>query len=139
MNSCALALLAILASSILKSNAVNASTPPAVQSTPLCRPQGRAGAAGGGGGGGGLLADEEDTEEEEGSRDREERPQAADEEGQGGGLQGFGGSVGVRLRPVPSEEGMREGLEDGGVGLVCEGHSSTKKEGSGVLQLLSTV
>lgn len=139
MNSCAFARLAMLASSILKSSAVNARTPPAVQSTPVCRPQGSAGAAGGGGGGGGLLVDEEDTEEEDGSKEREESPQVADEDGQGGGLQGLGGSVGVRLRQVPSEEGMREGLEDGGVGQVWEGHSSARKEGSGVLQLLSTV
>lgn len=137
MNSCALALLAMFASSILKSRAVNASTPPAVQSTPVCRPQGRAGAAGGGGGGGGLFVDEDDTEEEDGSKEREECPQVADEDGHGGGLQGLGGSVGVRH--VPSEEGMREGLEDGGVGQVCEGHSSARNDGSGVLQLLSTV
>lgn len=61
MNSCALALLAILASSILKRRAVNAKTPPAVQSTPVCRLQGN----GGGGGGGGLLIEDEDTDEEE--------------------------------------------------------------------------
>lgn len=61
MNSCALALLAILASSILKRRAVNAKTPPAVQSTPVCKLQGN----GGGGGGGGLLIEDEDTDEEE--------------------------------------------------------------------------
>lgn len=66
INSCALALLAILASSILKRRAVNAKTPPAVQSTPVCRLQGNGGAdGGGGGGGGGLLTEDEDTEEEE--------------------------------------------------------------------------
>lgn len=66
MNSCALALLAMLTSSILKRRAVNAKTPPAVQSTPVCRPQGNVGAdGGGGGGGGGLLTEDEDTEEED--------------------------------------------------------------------------
>lgn len=62
MNSWALARLATLASSILNRSAVKASTPPAVQSTPVCRLQGRGGATGGGGGGGGLLVDDE-TEE----------------------------------------------------------------------------
>lgn len=114
MNSCAFALLAILASSILKSRAVNARTPPVVQSTPVCRLQGRAGAVGGGGGGG-LLADEEDTEEEEGSdedkgRERDVRPQPAEEDEQGGeprdlgASSGGGGLVGVdkvMLRPAP--------------------------------------
>lgn len=57
-----------------------------MQSTPVCKLQGRADDAGGGGGGG-LLADEEDTEEEEGSdedrgRDREVRPQPAEEDKQ---------------------------------------------------------
>lgn len=85
------------------------------------------------------MVDEDDTEEEDGSKEREECPQVADEDGHGGGLQGLGGSVGVRLRQVPSEEGKREGLEDGGVGQVWEGHSSARNEGSGVLQLLSTV
>ena len=42
-----------------------ASTPPAVQSTPVCRLQGSGGARGGGGGGG-LQVDDE-TDEEEGS------------------------------------------------------------------------
>lgn len=66
MNSCALALLAILASSILNRRAVNAKTPPAVQSTPVCRLQGNGGAeGGGGGGGGGLFIEDEDTEEED--------------------------------------------------------------------------
>lgn len=44
----------------------HAKTPPAVQSTPVCRLQGNGGAdGGGGGGGGGLLTEDEDTEEEE--------------------------------------------------------------------------
>lgn len=66
MNSCALARLAILASSILNRRAVNAKTPPAVQSTPACKLQGKGGAVGGGGGGGGgLETDDEDTDDEE--------------------------------------------------------------------------
>lgn len=71
INSCALARLAMLASSILNRRAVKAKTPPAVQSTPVWRLQGSDGAVGGGGGGGGgLTTDEEETEaneEEEGS------------------------------------------------------------------------
>lgn len=135
MNSCALALLAILASSILKSRAVNARTPPVVQSTPVCRLQGRAGAAGGGGGGGGgLLADEEDTEEEEeGSdedmgRESEVRPQDAEEDEQGGeardlGVSSVGGSLAVgvdkvMLRPAPWGVDWLDGLDVGSVGLV---------------------
>lgn len=124
MNSWALALLAILASSILKSRAVNASTPPAVQSTPVCRLQGSVGAAGGGGGGGGLFADDEDTDEDEGSEDTRDRdrgvsPQDAEEDGQGGGLLGFGGSQEGSSFPVPSEVDMTDGLPEGGVvGLV---------------------
>lgn len=43
---------------------LHAKTPPAVQSTPVCRLQGNVGADGGGGGGG-LLTEDEDTEEEE--------------------------------------------------------------------------
>lgn len=99
MNSCALALLAILASSILNSRAVNARTPPAVQSTPVCRLQGRAGGAagGGGGGGGGLLAEEEETDEEdeeegsaeEGGRDKEAGAEPEEEEEQGGEARGL--------------------------------------------------
>lgn len=70
-----------------------------MQSTPVCKLQGRVGAAegGGGGGGGGLLVDDEDTDEEEGSddatdKDKGVRPQPAEEEGQGGGLLGLGTS-----------------------------------------------
>lgn len=155
MNSCALALLAMLASSILKSRAVNARTPPVVQSTPVCRLQGRAGAVGGGGGGGGgLLADEEDTEEDEGSdedggSEREARPQLTEEDEQGGEARDLGASsegsgltVGVdkaMARPVPWAVDRLTGLEGGSVGLVWVGQSSGRKEGSGVLQLLSTV
>jgi len=65
MNSCALARLAMLASSILNRSAVKASTPPAVQSTPVCRLQGRGAEGGGGGGGGGLDEDDTDWKEEE--------------------------------------------------------------------------
>lgn len=87
MNSCALALLAILASSILKSRAVNAKTPPVVQSTPVWRLQGRVGAGAGGGGGGGLPADEEDTDEdgseEDRGRAREGRPQTVEDKEEG--------------------------------------------------------
>lgn len=152
MNSCALALLAILASSILKSRAVNARTPPVVQSTPVCRLQGRAGAAGGGGGGG-LLADEEDTEEEDGSdedrgREREVKPQPAEEDEHGGEARDLGASSGrgglavgvdkAMLRPAPWGVDRLDGLDAGSVGLVWVGHSA-RKEGSGVLQLLSTV
>lgn len=71
-----------------------ASTPPAVQSTPVCRLQGSGGATGGGGGGGGgLPTDDDDTDtndEEEGSaaeggRERESEAAAeADEVEQGG-------------------------------------------------------
>lgn len=132
MNSCAFALLAILASSILKSRAVNARTPPVVQSTPVCRLQGRVGAAGGGGGGG-LLAEEEETEEEEGSdedrgREREVRPQPAEEDEQGGEARDFGASSGgggfaldvdkVMLRPAPWGVDRLDGLDAGSVGLV---------------------
>lgn len=154
MNSCAFALLAILASSILKSRAVNAKTPPVVQSTPVCRLQGRAGAAGGGGGGG-LLADEEETdEEEEGSdedmgREREVRPQPADEDELGGEARDLGASSGgeclavgvdkALLSPAPCGVDRLDGLDAGRVGLVWFGQSSARNEGSGVLQLLSTV
>lgn len=133
MNSCAFVLLAILASSILKSRAVNARTPPVVQSTPVCRLQGRAGAAGGGGGGG-LLADEEDTEEEEGSdeddrgRETEVRPQLAEEDVHGGeardlvvssGVQGLAEGVDkAMLRPAPWGVERLDGLDAGSVGLV---------------------
>lgn len=128
MNSCAFALLAMLASSILKSRAVNARTPPVVQSTPVCRLQGRVGAAGGGGGGG-LLAEEEDTEEEgsdeDSGKEREVRPQPADEDEQGGEARDLGASSGggglavgvdkVMLRPAPW--GV-DRLDAGSVGLV---------------------
>lgn len=152
MNSCAFALLAILASSILKSRAVNARTPPVVQSTPVCRLQGRAGAVGGGGGGGGgggLLADEEDTEEDEGSdedigKEREVRPQVAEDDEQGGeakdlGASSGGGGLVVMPRLMPWGVDTPDGLTGGRVGLVWVRHSSAMKEGSGVLQLLSTV
>lgn len=103
-----------------------------MQSTPVCRLQGRAGATGGGGGGGGLLADEEDTEEEEeGSdegREREVRPHPADEDEQGGEARDLGASSGGRglavgvdkalLRPVPWEVDRLDGLDGGSVGLV---------------------
>lgn len=152
MNSCAFALLAILASSILKSRAVSARTPPVVQSTPVCRLQGRAGA--GGGGGGGLLADEEDTEDEEGSdedrgKEREVKPQPAEEDEHGGEARDLGASSGggglpvgvdeAMLRPAPWGVDRLDGLDAGSVGLVWVGQSSARKEGSGVLQLLSTV
>lgn len=132
MNSCALALLAILASSILKSRAVNARTPPVVQSTPVCRLQGRVGAAGGGGGGG-LLVDEDDTEDEEGSdedrgREREVRLQPADDDEQGGEARDLGASSGggglvvgadnVMLRPAPWGVDRLDGLDAGRAGLV---------------------
>lgn len=51
-------------SELLKKSCIehsHAKTPPAVQSTPVCRLQGN----GGGGGGGGLLIEDEDTDEEE--------------------------------------------------------------------------
>lgn len=129
INSCALALLAILASSILKSRAVNANTPPVVQSTPVCRLQGRAVAARGGGRGG-LLADEEDTEEEgsDEGREREVRPQPAEEDVQEGETRDLGASSGgggltvgvdkVMARPVPWGVDRLDGLDVGSVGLV---------------------
>ena len=104
-----------------------------MQSTPVCRLQGRAGAAGGGGGGGGLLADEEDTEEEEGSdedrgRDREARPQPTEEDEQGGEASDLGASSGggglaadvdkALPRLAPWEVDRLEGLDGGSVGLV---------------------
>ena len=112
---------------------LQARTPPVVQSTPACRLQGRAEAAGGGGGGGGLLADEEDTEEEEGSaidrgREREARPQPADDDEEGGEATDFGASSGDgclvtgvdRALPTLAPWGVDrlDGLEAGGVGLL---------------------
>ena len=41
--------------------------------------------------------------------------------------------------PSPLEAMSKGGLEAGGLGVVCDGQSSGRKEGSGVLQLLSTV
>lgn len=128
MNSCALALLAMLASSILKSRAVNARTPPVVQSTPVCRLQGRAGAAGGGGGGRGFAADEEETEDDEEGSDEDKGIERADEDEQGGeamdlrSSSGGGGlAVGVDkalLSPVPCGVERLDGLDVGRVGLV---------------------
>lgn len=136
MNSCAFALLAMLASSILKSRAVNAKTPPVVQSTPVCRLQGRAGVVGGGrggGGGGSLLAEDEDTDDEEGSDEdrgkaREVRAHPADEDEQGGEARDLGVSSGVgglavgvdkvALRPAPWGADRLVGLDGGSVGLV---------------------
>lgn len=116
----------MLASSILKSKAVKARTPPVVQSTSVCRLQGRAGAAGGGGGGGGLLAEDEDTEEEEGSeedrgREREVRP--ADEEEHGGedrdlGASSGAGGLAVGVDKAPWGADIVDGLDAGRVGLV---------------------
>lgn len=133
MNSCAFALLAILASSILNSRAVNARTPPVVQSIPVCRVQGRPGATGGGGGGG-LLADEEDTdEEEEGSdedsgRERELSPHPANEDEHGGEARDLSASSGggslvvgvdmVMLCPAPWAVDRLDGLDARTVGLV---------------------
>lgn len=104
-----------------------------MQSTPVCKLQGRADDAGGGGGGG-LLADEEDTEEEEeGSdedrgRDREVRPQPAEEDKQGGEVRDLGASSGggglavgvdrVMLRPAPWEVDRLDGLDARSLGLV---------------------
>lgn len=143
MNSWALALLAMLASSILKRRAVNARTPPVVQSTPVCRLHGRAGPVGGGGGGGGLVLEEEDTEDEDGSeedRGRDREDEQGGDEMDLGGSSGGGGLVGVdMLWPAPWDADRLDGLDGGRAGLVCVGQSSAKKEGSGVLQLLSTV
>lgn len=41
--------------------------------------------------------------------------------------------------PAPWEAASEGGLEGGRLGVVCEAQSSGRKEGSGVLQLLSTV
>lgn len=168
MNSWALALLAMLASSILKSRAVNAKTPPAVQSTPVCRLQGCGGAmGGGGGGGGGLLADEEETEEdeeedgsaeevgrdrdggaEEVGRDRDGGAEPQEEDEHGGEARDLGPSSRERgFTMDPDWEAVRlvgrlerlGGLEVGRLGVVWVGQSSGRNEGSGVLQLLSTV
>ena len=101
-----------------------------VQSTPVCRLQGRAGAAGGGGGGV-LLADEEDTEDEEGSdedrgSERDVRPQPAEEDEHGGEDRDLGASsgggglaVGVDMpRPGPWGVDRLDGLDAGRAGLV---------------------
>lgn len=86
-----------------------------MQSTPVCKLQGRAGELSGRGGGG-LLADEDETEEEEGSdedrgKDKELCPQPAGEDRQGSEIRDLlalsGGkdlAVGVdkvMLRPEP--------------------------------------
>lgn len=86
-----------------------------MQSTPVCKLQGRAGELRGRGGGG-LLADEDETEEEEGSdedrgKERELSPQPAEEDRQGSEIRDLlalsGGkdlAVGVdkvMLRPEP--------------------------------------
>lgn len=100
-----------------------------------------------------MVADEEETEEEEegseedNGREREARP--AEEDEQGGEDRDLGASSGGRglvvggakawLSPAPWVVDRLEGLEAVGAGLVWEGQSSTRKDGSGVLQLLSTV
>lgn len=122
-----------------------------MQSTPVGRPQGSAGTAGGGGGGG-LLADEEDTEEEEEGSDedrgkeRDVKPQPAEEDEHGGEARDLGASSGggglaagvdkAMPRPAPWGAG---GLDAGSAGLVWVGQSSARNDVSGVLQLLSTV
>lgn len=124
-----------------------------MQSTPVCKLQGRTGAAGGGGRGG-LRTEEEDTEEEDGSdedkgRERDERPQPAKEDEEDGETRSLGVSSGggaltvdvdkVKPSPGPWAVDRQDGLDIGSVGLVCDGQSSDGKQGSGVLQLLSTV
>ena len=102
---------------------LRAKTPPVVQSTPVCRLQGRAVAARGAGGGGGLLADEEDTEDKvEGSTEdrgteREARLQLADEDGEARdfGVSSGGGGLAAGVdkalpRLAPWEVGRLDGL-----------------------------
>lgn len=144
--------MAILASSILKSNAVRAKTPPVAQSTPVCRFQGN----GDGSGTKGFPTDEDETEAEGsdevlGSDEKDERSQPVDEdklEGEPDALASStaGGDLALGADAAPpwaapwaldELDGLVAG--PGGLGLVCVGPSSARKEVSGVLQLLSTV
>lgn len=105
-----------------------------------------------------MLADDEETEEDEeeeegsdadGGRDREAEAEPEEEEEHGGEARDLGPSSGGRgfmlgadmetPRPAPWELDRVGGLEGGMLGVVCVGQSSGRKEGSGVLQLLSTV
>lgn len=105
-----------------------------------------------------MLAEEDETEEEEelwseeaGGSESEAPTEAEEDEDdeQGGEASDLGASSWPKaLPPGPPGEGPRaaawegawpSGLEAGGLGVTCEGPSSTRKEGSGVLQLLSTV
>ena len=106
-----------------------------------------------------MLAEEDETEEEEelwseeaGGSEREAATEAEeDDEEQGGEASDLGASSWPKVlaQPGPPGEGPRVvawegarpgGLEGGGLGVTCEGPlSSARKEGSGVLQLLSTV
>lgn len=139
---------------------LHAKTPPAVQSTPVCRLQGNGGAVGGGGGGGGgLFTEDEDTEEEdeeEGSFtrgalewEREAETEAEEVEHGGDAFCSSGGVLAMEvdcdmLSPLICKDNRLGGLEGDFEGVRDEGldwlgHSSERNEGSGVLQLLSTV
>lgn len=120
-----------------------------MQSTPVCRLQGRALEAEGWMGGG--LPTDEDTEEDDGSNEdggseREARLQPVVDDEQGGETDGLGASSGCiglggvdKVSAAPCGMGRADGLDDGRVGLVWVGQSSATNGGSGVLQLLSTV
>lgn len=127
---------------------LRARTPPAAQSTPVCRFQGN------GEGRKGFPTDEDETEaggsdEVLGSAEKVERSPLVDEDKLEGELQTLaswspGGdlTLGADTGPPPWTLDELDGLAaagPGGLGLVCVGPSSARKEVSGVLQLLSTV
>lgn len=103
------------------------------------------------------MADEEETDEEEeeegsleeGGKEREAGAELEEEVEQGGDTKDLGPSSRGRgfmlgaecemLVPAPWEVESVGGLEGTSLGVVWDGPSSGRKEGSGVLQLLSTV
>lgn len=129
-----------------------AKTPPAAQSTPVCRFQGN----GEGSGTKGFATDEDETGAEGsgkvlGSDEKDERSQLVDEDRLEGELEALassttggdlalGADAALPWAPpwaLDELDGLVAG--PGGLGLVCVGPSSARKEVSGVLQLLSTV